>query len=490
MIDLLPVNDLLVVLSSAGALSMGLPVDHGVRTAVIADRLAAAAAADDANLRGAVVVTALLRWSGCTANATDFALLLGDDVRGRAVLQTDGPGAFSAGQRQQLWRRSPALSAAHCDVAMRLALRLSATDEVVVALAHTFEQWNGEGVPNGVAGRDLPMAHRIASLACDIDIALRNVGAMATRRRLREHAGLRHDPELVAVATAHLDDIVNELANIDAWELFGSIDPNLGLHKTKLPVEEGIDGIADFTDLKLSWTRGLSRRVAERCGAISAAIANSQQAQLAVTGAMLHGLGRVAISNTTWTQPRPLHVSERDDVRLVSFHTERCLASAPSLSGVSQTATRAFERLDGTGSYRGLTGSDLDIPARIVSATIVWEALRSPRPWRGAMSNDEAALVMTAEVASGRLDRKVVEALLDGEGRRAALPRPPHMLSERECEVLQALAGDRTNQQIARHLVISPKTVSRHLENIYRKLHVATRAGATLRAMELGLLDR
>ncbi len=61
-------------------------------------------------------------------------------------------------------------------------------------------------------------------------------------------------------------------------------------------------------------------------------------------------------------------------------------------------------------------------------------------------------------------------------------------LSEREMEVLLLVAKGLTNQQIASRLVISVRTVKKHLENIHGKLGVQNRTQAVVRARELGLL--
>jgi len=61
-------------------------------------------------------------------------------------------------------------------------------------------------------------------------------------------------------------------------------------------------------------------------------------------------------------------------------------------------------------------------------------------------------------------------------------------LSEREVEVLRLIARGLTMKQIAAELVISYKTVDRHIQNIYTKINVSTRAAATLFAMENNLL--
>ncbi len=69
-----------------------------------------------------------------------------------------------------------------------------------------------------------------------------------------------------------------------------------------------------------------------------------------------------------------------------------------------------------------------------------------------------------------------------------AEPEAPS-LSEREIEVLTALARGQGNKQIARDLGISDKTVRNHVSSIYKKLHVYDRLGAVLYAIREGLVD-
>jgi DNA-binding NarL/FixJ family response regulator len=64
----------------------------------------------------------------------------------------------------------------------------------------------------------------------------------------------------------------------------------------------------------------------------------------------------------------------------------------------------------------------------------------------------------------------------------------PGGLTDREVEVLCLIANGVTNRQVADELFISPKTVGRHVENIYAKIGVSTRAAAALYAMEHRLL--
>ena len=64
----------------------------------------------------------------------------------------------------------------------------------------------------------------------------------------------------------------------------------------------------------------------------------------------------------------------------------------------------------------------------------------------------------------------------------------PHGLSPRELQVLRLVAGGATNKAIAAELVLSERTVDRHVSNIFTKLRVPSRAAATAYAYEHELL--
>lgn len=70
-------------------------------------------------------------------------------------------------------------------------------------------------------------------------------------------------------------------------------------------------------------------------------------------------------------------------------------------------------------------------------------------------------------------------------------PKPParaHRLTRRELQVLALVAAGKTNQQIAAALVISDHTVRRHLQNIFSKVGVSSRAAATAFVLQHDLL--
>ncbi|MFN8458026.1 MAG: LuxR C-terminal-related transcriptional regulator [Anaerolineae bacterium] len=172
------------------------------------------------------------------------------------------------------------------------------------------------------------------------------------------------------------------------------------------------------------------------------------------------------------------------------YYTERILARPSALARLGNLAGLHHERLDGSGYHRGLSAAMLSPMARLLAAADVYQALTEPRPHRPAFNPEAAADELRREVRAGRLDGEAVNGVLMAAGHRPAERRPERVagLSEREIEVLRLLARSYSTKQIAAELVISPKTADHHIQHIYTKIGVSTRAGATLYALEHDLL--
>lgn len=118
---------------------------------------------------------------------------------------------------------------------------------------------------------------------------------------------------------------------------------------------------------------------------------------------------------------------------------------------------------------------------------------------RGSASDRERATAMVSEASATFHDLGMEPFVSRSAMLAAALQAPvpqmsprrepyPARLSEREVEVLRLVARGRSNQQIADEFVLSPKTVARHMSNIFDKVGVDNRAGATAFAFEHGLV--
>jgi HD-GYP domain-containing protein (c-di-GMP phosphodiesterase class II)/DNA-binding CsgD family transcriptional regulator len=505
----LHLTELLASVSLATDLGTGQPLGHALRTCTIAASLAEemGCAPDDVRT---VHQFALLRFLGCTSDAAETAAAVGGDDRAlnaamAPVLMGSGPemmGRFvrSVAPGQPPLRRLRLVAgtladpkgtqrslSTHCEVAVMLAGRAGLEQPLLEALAHAYERWDGKGHPKRLKGNAIPLAVRVALVARDIDLAV--MLGDDPRDFVRARSGRAYDPAVVDAFERVGADVLSDLDGADEWETALASEPEPVTTVGPDALDAVLTSFADFADLKSPWIRGHSRRVAslvEGAGRL-AGLDDGVCDDLRRAG-LVHDLGRVAVENGIWDKPGPLTTAEWEQVRLHAYYTERILDRCRSLASILAPASSHHERLDGTGYHRSLHAEALSRGDRILAAADVFAALTADRPHRPAYGEEEASRLL--EVEAG-LDGDAVACVLAAAGRRPG-PSPagwPAELTDREVEVLRLIARGRSNREVAQQLFISPKTVGRHVENLYRKIGVSSRAAAAVFAMEHELLD-
>jgi len=128
------------------------------------------------------------------------------------------------------------------------------------------------------------------------------------------------------------------------------------------------------------------------------------------------------------------------------------------------------------------------MPGRVLAAADAYHAMCEPRAHREALLPEAAASELGREASEGRLDPDVATAVIEAAGQHAPRLERPAGLTEREAEVVALLARGLMTKQVARELGIATKTADTHVQNAYRKIGVSTRAGATLFAIQHGLI--
>src|SRR4051794_22373121 len=209
--------------------------------------------------------------------------------------------------------------------------------------------------------------------------------------------------------------------------------------------------------------------------------------------ACTHDIGELAVPVSTWMRAGTLTERETDAAHLHPYHGERALAS---LGGegkfVAALVLRHHERLDGSGYHRNARGPDLSPAARILAAAEAFQTARETRPHRQASSDATAAAKLRAAAREGSLCPDAAEAVLAcaGQPARRGVPERLAGLTPREMEVLRLIASGDTTKEVAGKLDIATKTADNHIQSLYSKIGVTTRAGAALYALERGLVQR
>lgn len=503
--------ELLGALSLACDAADGFAHETTMRTAVLAGQLARRVGDD--RLVADVVIGALLRHLGCTGFAVEEAHRYGagDDVGLRTLMaEVDFSRPERAGgliQERLAEHASPAeraaavetlLSdgptagarhdAAQCDAAVRLAALLPVSIEAAKVASDAFERWDGNGGPRRLAGDEISFVARIVEVAYVAELFRGRQGRGGAAAELQARSGGQLDPVLVAQFLSDASEMFDGLHDThqSVWDLLCEAEPEPHSLVSGAQVDRVALAFARFTDLKSTWLTGHSEDVAEIAAAAAAAMGLDAASCVSVRRAgLLHDIGRVGVPTGIWDVPRPLSPHERDRVQFHSWETERILNATDLFGDVASIAAAAHERDDDSGYHRGRTPSELATEAGLLAAADVWCALIAARPYRPAHIPAEARDLMAAAVTGRQLGREPVDAVLAAAGQPAvAAPRWPSGLTDREIDVLRQIARGSSDRQIAADLGITTKTVAHHVQHVYDKLGVRSRAGATLFALE------
>jgi HD-GYP domain-containing protein (c-di-GMP phosphodiesterase class II) len=507
--------ELIAALSLATDLGMGQPLEWALCTCVLGVRLGDALGMGEAELRE-VYYQALLRYIGCNADTHMLAAIVGDEVALRTEIAAVDTGSMpqvlalmtryitlmrasapAAGVLPDLLRGLVGVArmqeeffTGHCEVAQRLAERMGFETSIVAALGQLYARWDGKGIP-ALRGEAIAPAVRVVALAQDAITLFRLAGADAAVAAARERSGGAYDPRVAEMFCRQAPALLSGLGAEPSWEAVLAIEPGRRVALTEAQLDVVCRAIADFADIKSPYTLGHSSGVADlaaaaarRCGLPETDVAELRRA------AWLHDIGRVGVSAGIWGKPGALSDREWERVRLHPYYTERVLARPAALGQIGALAALHHERLDGSGYHRGAPAAMLAPPARILAAADAYHAMTEPRPHRAALAPERAAAELRREARAGRLDADAAEDVLAAAGHNVPRARRELVagLSAREIEVLRLIARGHPMAAIATMLSVSKKTVDNHIQHIYAKIGVSTRAGATLFAMEHALL--
>lgn len=168
----------------------------------------------------------------------------------------------------------------------------------------------------------------------------------------------------------------------------------------------------DFTD---PYARGHSARVSDFSVAIAEQLDLPKDYIFHVrVGSMLHDIGKIGVSEQVLRKPGYLTPEEQEEVRRHPMYGVELLQEA-GLGDLLREELLAMaqhhERLDGTGYPAGLRGAEISLIGRIVAVADVFDALTSDRPYRAALSLEDAFEILE-RLASKELDADCVEALM------------------------------------------------------------------------------
>jgi diguanylate cyclase (GGDEF)-like protein/putative nucleotidyltransferase with HDIG domain len=179
--------------------------------------------------------------------------------------------------------------------------------------------------------------------------------------------------------------------------------------------ENVLFSLAGAVEAKDAYTQGHIQRVANMAVALARKMGLSKSEIESVrVGGILHDIGKIGVSRTILNKREPLTAQEQE---LMKAHTDVgykiCLPLKKNLGPALEVIRSHHEKLDGSGYPDGLKGEQISTVARVMTVVDIYDALVTDRPYRKRMAKEKALHILRQEAKEGKLDQKVIEALME-----------------------------------------------------------------------------
>ena len=245
---------------------------------------------------------------------------------------------------------------------------------------------------------------------------------------------------------------------IDSTELHARVRSLLRIrrmNRESTSIESVLFTLINAIEAKDSYTQGHTERVATLATEIGRRIGlpGSSISALRI-GGILHDIGKIGISGSILNKAGPLTPEEWT---IMQSHTELgfriCLPLTRNLGTALDIIRHHHEKLDGSSYPDGLSGSQIPIETRIMCVADIYDALTSDRPYRRALSRQEAIRILREDAEGGRIDGTVLEQLEaiiraeDGTQKRANDP------ADVRAKSVLVVEDDQLNMKLVRTLL-------------------------------------
>ena len=415
-------SEMLSALSYALDLTEGATAGHTMRSCLIGMRLAEECGLD-AGGRSALYYAILLKDAGCSSNAGRMAALFGADdrwvkprmktvdwhQRARLALHTaltvakgrplrDRFRQFMTIARTENMTRD--LIMIRCDRGAGIARSLGFPEETAEAIRSLDEHWCGLGYARGLSGNDIPLLARIANLAQTVEVFHSRSGPAEALRVVKKRSGTWFDPALVRIVRSWKNDSAWwTLLRGDVTEALVAAEPR---DRVMHVDDEGFDAVcrafADIIDAKSPFTYRHSTRVADVAREVARHRgADAQELRRVYRAGLLHDIGKLGVSNSILDKNGPMTPAERKLMEEHPRYTLEILSRVTPFRRFALTASLHHEKLDGSGYPFGVQGGELDLAARVLVVSDIYDALTSDRPYRAGMHPGEAMAILARD---------------------------------------------------------------------------------------------
>lgn len=299
----------------------------------------------------------------------------------------------------------------HCDFGSQLVEELPISDNMVQIVKYHHENFDGSG-PNGLTGNEIPIEAQIVYLADQFDIRTNKSIKMFTQRdTLVEYAhskaGIFFNPEVVAAfkSEAKKERFWLDIENDNFKHIESKINDDKNFY-TELYENELLSVAKVFgkiIDSKSRFTHNHSSGLADIVEKVAIKSNFTKDINLLKTSALLHDIGKLAVSREILEKPSNLSKEEFAIIKSHVYYTKYILGSIGGFKEISKIAGSHHEKLDGSGYADGLQGDNLSLYDRLLGVCDIYQALTEDRPYRKGSEPRQALKIIQPMVDRGSL---------------------------------------------------------------------------------------
>ena len=303
---------------------------------------------------------------------------------------------------------------------------LRAVADVLRANARTTDfvaRYGGEEfvmiLPGTPVKRAASVAERIAQGVRDIVIDVPEPPRLSISIGMADFPACGSDREsIIAAADAALlfakrsgRDMVADFSSVSLVELDQSALDGLAFRLEKADIET-LEALAAAIDTRDVFSGAHTHGVAETALQVADSLGlDDQQRNLLRMASLVYDIGKVGIPVEVLNRRGELTAEEKVAIRNHPEVGKRLLESTIRLSALLPVVLHHHERWDGGGYPHGLKGTAIPLAARVIAICDSWQAMMSERPYRGALSSDEAVAELRAG-AGAQFDPQIVDAFV------------------------------------------------------------------------------
>jgi putative nucleotidyltransferase with HDIG domain len=220
-----------------------------------------------------------------------------------------------------------------------------------------------------------------------------------------------HGLEVLGIAAIGAPVALDLRRPVESRTLLGDLSPCTLVAEEEAFLGAQVGALTKLLAERDTYTEEHTRRVALRSVQVGEELGlPPERLRVLAAGGLLHDMGKLSVPDEILKKPGPLDDDEYELIKRHSEWGEELLANMGFPVDVRRLVRDHHERLDGSGYPFGAYGDQLDLETRIIGACDVYDALISPRVYRGAWTH-ENAMDFLHEHAGTAFDGRVVEAL-------------------------------------------------------------------------------